>query len=252
MLSPLRFFLVFYRGCNANPETGSFRHAPGEKEREVKIVPTERFYNLPDEKKKAIRDAAMEEFICAPFEKASINKIIKSAGISRGSFYTYFEDKHDVLSYIFEDAAENFEKLWAENVKRNHGNLWKTMLSFMDESVFKTKEKFVQLAKNIVDSVQVYGVTNGLSTSVSPRQYSLLLAMYDSIDKSDFKDQTIETFGMILYMIFFEIGKGLEWYYSHPEDKEKIKKILAKKLDILQCGICKQEVELECDKRSVL
>ena len=75
-------------------------------------MPTERFNKLPEEKKKAIRDAAMEECIRVPFEKVSINKIIQNAGISRGSFYTYFEDKRDVVRYIFSDTADKLKDFW--------------------------------------------------------------------------------------------------------------------------------------------
>ena len=68
-------------------------------------MPTERFYRLPEAKKQVIRQAAIKEFARVPFEKASINQIIQNADISRGSFYTYFEDKQDVVRYIFEDNA---------------------------------------------------------------------------------------------------------------------------------------------------
>ena len=68
-------------------------------------MPTERFYRLPEAKKQVIRQAAIKEFARVPFEKASINQIIQNADISRGSFYTYFEDKQDVVRYIFEDHA---------------------------------------------------------------------------------------------------------------------------------------------------
>lgn len=203
-------------------------------------MPTERFYNLPKEKKEIIREAAMAEFVRVPFEKASINKIIKEAGISRGSFYTYFEDKHDILAYIFENAAENFQAAWERNAKRNQGNLWKTVESLIDENVFDSQGTLMQLVKNFVDSVQMYGVTNHLSKGMSPGQFSMLMAMYESIDKSDFRDQSIESFGMLISMIFFEMGRGLEWYCIHPEDEENIKEVFRKKLDILQYGIRKQ------------
>ena len=53
-------------------------------------MPTERFYRLAAEKQSAIWRAAFDEFASEPFEKASINRIIQTADISRGSFYTYF------------------------------------------------------------------------------------------------------------------------------------------------------------------
>lgn len=206
-------------------------------------MPTERFYNLPKEKKEIIKKAAMAEFVRVPFEKASINKIIKEAGISRGSFYTYFEDKHDILAYIFEDAAENFQCAWERSAKNNHGDLWKTMESLFDGNVFDSQETILQLVKNIVDSVQMYGVTNHLSRDMSPGQFTMLMVMYESIDKSDFRDQSIETFGMLISIIFYEMARGLEWYYVHPEDKEKIKEVFREKLDILQYGIRKQNLK---------
>lgn len=56
-------------------------------------MPTERFNRLPDKKKEAIRIAAAKEFARVLPEEVSINRIIRDAEISRGSFYTYFEDK---------------------------------------------------------------------------------------------------------------------------------------------------------------
>ena len=73
-------------------------------------MPTERFYRLPEAKKQVIRQAAIKEFARVPFEKASINQIIQNADISRGSFYTYFEDKQDVVRYIFETDAGMLRK----------------------------------------------------------------------------------------------------------------------------------------------
>ena len=65
-------------------------------------MPTERFLRLPKEKIEAIRIAAAKEFMRVPLEEASINRIVHDADISRGSFYTYFEDKQDLLKWLIE------------------------------------------------------------------------------------------------------------------------------------------------------
>ncbi len=202
-------------------------------------MPTERFYNLPAEKKKLICNAAMEEFIRVPFEKASINKIIKTAGISRGSFYTYFTDKRDVLGYIFEDATENLQLGWKICAEKNSGDLWKTAEAFLDYSITNTKENILQLLKNFVDSEKMFGVIHQLCQDKSPDLTALQEVMYLSVDKTRFKDPRIETFSKLITMIFMALAQCMEWYYHHPEDKEKIKKIFGEKLDILQYGICK-------------
>ena len=56
-------------------------------------MPSERFKRLPEEKQKKIRDACMAEYTRTTIEKASLNRMIEDAGISRGSFYTYFDSK---------------------------------------------------------------------------------------------------------------------------------------------------------------
>ena len=72
-------------------------------------MPTERFLRLPKEKIEAIRIAAAKEFIRVPLEEASINRIVHDADISRGSFYTYFEDKQDLLKGLI-DIFQNLIK----------------------------------------------------------------------------------------------------------------------------------------------
>jgi TetR/AcrR family transcriptional regulator len=72
-------------------------------------VPKETFHNLSDEKKRTIFDAAVQEFSTRRFSEASINQIIKTAGISRGSFYQYFNDKEDLYLYMLEQIGK--EKL---------------------------------------------------------------------------------------------------------------------------------------------
>ncbi len=205
-------------------------------------MPTERFYNLPAGKKKTICDAAVEEFTRVPFEKASINKIIQAAGISRGSFYTYFEDKRDVLGYIFEDATDNFQNCWIRCAEKNNGDLWKTAETFLHYGLANAKESVLQLIKNIAVSETMFGVTQQLCDENSKSQQELQETMYRVIDTSNFKDQSIEFFGKLVSMIFLELAHCMGWYYHHREDEEKIKKIFLEKLEILQYGVCRHQL----------
>lgn len=63
-------------------------------------MPKQTFLNLPEEKRKVIVDAAIEEFAEYGLENASTNRIVANSGISKGSFYQYFEDKQDVFMYL--------------------------------------------------------------------------------------------------------------------------------------------------------
>jgi AcrR family transcriptional regulator len=70
------------------------------------IVPKDTFNNLKEDKKQKIFDAAVKEFSAKRFSEASINQIIKTAEIPRGSFYQYFENKEDIYLYMFERIGE--------------------------------------------------------------------------------------------------------------------------------------------------
>jgi AcrR family transcriptional regulator len=63
-------------------------------------MPKQTFLNLPKEKRQTIINAAIEEFAEYGLENASTNRIVASSGISKGSFYQYFEDKQDVFMYL--------------------------------------------------------------------------------------------------------------------------------------------------------
>lgn len=63
-------------------------------------MPKQTFFNLPDEKREVITNAAVDEFAEFGLENASTNRIVANSGISKGSFYQYFEDKQDVFMFL--------------------------------------------------------------------------------------------------------------------------------------------------------
>ncbi|NJC98284.1 MAG: hypothetical protein C3F07_21830 [Anaerolineales bacterium] len=63
-------------------------------------MPKQTFLNLPEEKRQTIINAAVDEFAEYGLENASTNRIVANSGISKGSFYQYFEDKQDVFMYL--------------------------------------------------------------------------------------------------------------------------------------------------------
>lgn len=69
-------------------------------------MPKQTFFNLSDSKKQRIIEAAVEEFGEHPYLKTSINRIIKKADISKGSFYQYFNNKKDLYKYIIDQASD--------------------------------------------------------------------------------------------------------------------------------------------------
>jgi AcrR family transcriptional regulator len=63
-------------------------------------MPKQTFLNLPEKKRNTIINAAIDEFAQHGLENGSTNRIVANSGISKGSFYQYFEDKQDVFMYL--------------------------------------------------------------------------------------------------------------------------------------------------------
>ena len=65
-------------------------------------MPTAQFLELNDEKKQTIITAGLSEFADYGFENSSTNRIVKRAGISKGSLFKYFPTKEDFYFYILD------------------------------------------------------------------------------------------------------------------------------------------------------
>ena len=70
-----------------------------------------RFAKLPPAQQQVILAAALDEFAAHGFHDASLNRVIESAGISKGSMYYYFDGKEDLYTHV---ARVELEQLIAE------------------------------------------------------------------------------------------------------------------------------------------
>ena len=57
-------------------------------------------------RKDLVLEAALDEFTTNDFEKASLNTIIKSAGISKGVFYYHFENKEELYLCLLKTCVD--------------------------------------------------------------------------------------------------------------------------------------------------
>ncbi len=67
--------------------------------------------------KNELLEAAIDEFSMKSYENASLNKIIKNAGISKGTFYYYFQDKKGLYMYLFKSAYGTEEEFISNRMR---------------------------------------------------------------------------------------------------------------------------------------
>lgn len=66
------------------------------------MSPLERYFKLPQEKRDRLVAAARAEFAAHGFERASYNRIIEAADVSKGAMYYYFIDKADLFGEVID------------------------------------------------------------------------------------------------------------------------------------------------------
>lgn len=69
-------------------------------------MPKPTFENLPEDKRQRFVEVALDEFAASSYEAASISRIVQRAGIAKGSFYQYFENKLDLYTWLLQQAGQ--------------------------------------------------------------------------------------------------------------------------------------------------
>lgn len=82
-------------------------------------MPKATFFNLPAEKRTAFIELAIEEFAGHDYAQASISRLVEQAGIAKGSFYQYFEDKRDLFLYLVDLVGQEKMAMLAEHPPPN-------------------------------------------------------------------------------------------------------------------------------------
>ncbi|MCA9973848.1 MAG: TetR/AcrR family transcriptional regulator [Anaerolineales bacterium] len=78
-------------------------------------MPKETFFNLPAEKRDAILAIAIDEFADHDYKSASISRIVRQAGIAKGSFYQYFDDKKDLYLHLVDLVTQEKMRVLGNN-----------------------------------------------------------------------------------------------------------------------------------------
>lgn len=91
-------------------------------------MPKQTFFNLSEDKRNKLIEAAEIEFTRVPLFEASIANIIKMAGIPRGSFYQYFEDKDDLYFYILEKKLNQTKFHFIDLLEKHKGDIIESLM----------------------------------------------------------------------------------------------------------------------------
>jgi TetR/AcrR family transcriptional regulator len=172
-------------------------------------------------RKNELIEAALDEFSVHSYENASLNKIIKNAGISKGFFYYHFEDKKALYSFILETAAGNQVEFINKNMKdknlKNNDIFEDLLLQFQISGEFAAANpKYYRFITMFFKENQ-NGINNDLKSAVEGSNNLLLEQLVKkAIDNGDFNEQFTNDFitkiMRYLFANYFEIFNDEEDY----------------------------------------
>lgn len=205
-------------------------------------MPTKTFFNLPEEKRQKLLEAIHEEFSRVPFNEVSINRIIRMAGIPRGSFYQYFEDKKDLLQYLLADYQGTFKQRALESLQQNNGDIFRMFLDTLDFTfAFVTVEKNNAFCKNLLADITVN--TEFLRQKVSEADKNRFgefigeLLPYIDLDSLDIRSE--DDFGNMLSILAPLTGEAFTTAFFDISDYAHVRSQYVARLELLKRGFLK-------------
>ncbi len=189
-------------------------------------MPTKAFYRLGDEKKEIILNAATEEFKKYTYDHISINRIIQSIGLPRGSFYLYFKDKEDLYLYV---------------ISKYHNIILSTIISIARENndIVKTyKELFERAISFCSDERLLKSFLLGLNHNIENKvMYNMIESLALELVVSVKSDISLDVLKDALSLLSGALIHSLTTYYILNLDLDIVRKRYYNQVDIIGKGI---------------
>ena len=194
------------------------------------------FYNLPPEKREKIIDVTRKEFRKGSKKKITINSVIKNAGISRGSFYQYFDEKLDLVELMADDMMNKMSEYIKEQLVLYNGDIFEIPLVIFDV-MFKEDSSY----KDIV----VFTDRNNQNSELISeymfyrfRKYNFWNKLSNYINRSKLRLNSDEDIKYIVFIMEDAFRNALSNISKNPKLKDRERTILANKVDLLKRAVC--------------
>lgn len=188
------------------------------------------------ETKNKIYDAAVREFNEKGFNNVSIEDITKAAKVAKGSFYTHFQSKEDLVLYSYTRADVSYQKAYEESEGRDFLN---RMLDFLQGyyAGFETSGK--ELTKALITSYYAFPGNNYYNKSrVLLQCFAKIVEQGKSEGKLD-PDVPTDTY----VSMFLSTLVGLEVIWCYDEGEMDMNALLRESMQTMAQGMMQRYAE---------
>ena len=207
-------------------------------------MPKPTFFRLADEKRSRLIKAAYDEFTRAPFAEASISNIIKDAGIPRGSFYQYFDDKADVYFYLLNRMKTTATMQIKQAMDVHDGDLFAAMRSlFAGMAKALIEGPYAKFYRNIFMYMDFHAASK-MSTPPPPHPHGngeIMDFLVDRTDMTKLRVSSEEDLRTLIHQLMGLFMQTIGYYYNRQSagavvDEAAVLRRLNQLLDWLEFG----------------
>lgn len=183
------------------------------------------------EKEQKLYKGAYELFLEQGIENTRVDQIAKKAGVAKGTFYLYFEDKHDLINKLVHRKSYKLAKEGLEKTRDKH------FINFEDAILYFTNYIIEYLKENrLMLKIITKNLSNGLYKEVSDSSLegieevdSILKIFVNNLEKKGYSEEESK---LTLYMIIELVGSVCynSIIFNEPTDIDTIKPVLFKKI----------------------
>ncbi len=203
-------------------------------------MPTQKFLNLNIHKQRMILAAMRDEFLKGPFADITVSRLASEAGISRASFYTYFDGKEDVFSCMLRAMARDAEEMLEESFQENRGVFCDSMAQvFLLLTENNAGRTYSMVYKHILDDEGC----RPAFTQIEQEYYRKETwrkrgsACFHVLDRSLYPDLDEDGLSCALDMGMTILCKAVILYFDQCVGLKKLEESVRVQLNILEQGI---------------
>ncbi len=203
-------------------------------------MPTSTFFNLPPPKREKLLHAAIAEFARRPYGEVSINRIIQTAGIPRGSFYQYFADKTDLFRHVLRGYDRMLETAILKSLDQCGGRPLEISLALYDLVLVYVRENWAQFELFMGILQKNMGMDAGQLLSLP----DMVLKVMDRADWQGLEHLTGDERLGLMDLLFSATGQALLSVFCEKLSAEESRRRLALKISIIRRGAERKEEPL--------
>jgi len=204
-------------------------------------MPEKLFYELSKEKRIKVTSAVLDEFSQYSYYESSTNRIVKKAGIAKGSLFKYFSNKKDLYFFIIDSCIEDMVESLQSRLTGLPEDLFDRVLKYseLEFSWYIQQPVKYRLIKRAFkpDNTEIFRITEERYSSAGEDIY---YRIFEDIGEKQLrwgKKKSVNILKWFLISFNEEFIREAETVEDIQKLKEQYLKQLAEYLKILKEGI---------------